>query len=169
MTEAALKSRTTDKPKQQKPGTETAKSANILPFEMPQMEVPAALSELAAKSVDQARQSCSQMTTAAEQMSHVFEEAYAAAIKSLAEYSAKTAEATQSNANLAFDLVRDLVAAKSFSDVVELSTRAMRQQSELLSAQTREFMTLAQKIASDTTKPMTTGAARMFKVPPALS
>ncbi len=163
MAEAVLKSHTSERQKSHKGGAEGSKRPAILPFEMPQMEMPAAFSELAVKSVDQAKQSCHQMTAATEWMTDVFGETYATAAKNVAEYGTKAAEAAQANANLAFDLTRDLVAAKSFSELVELSTTALRKQSELLSAQTRDFMTLAQKIATDATKPMMTGASKVFE------
>ena len=71
--------------------------------------------------------------------------------------------AMDANADVAFDCARDLVAAKSFSELVERSTANMRKQFDALSAQNQELMTLAQKIMTESTKPIAAAASKVFE------
>lgn len=116
-------------------------------------EVPAPVRELAEKSVQQAKDGYARWKAAAEETSDAFEDAYATASKGYKEFSRKSVEVTRSNVNAHFDFLQALIGAKSVSQAVELQTSFARQQFEVLTSQAKELSTLAQKAATDGSKP----------------
>ena len=131
-------------------------------FELPKMEVPAAFREIAESGLSQARNSCEKLKAAAEEATDVLETAYATASKGTTEYGLKLIEATHANTNAAFDFAGELMSAKSFSEMIELSAKHARQQFETLSHQTKELTAIAQKVASETSEPIKTGVSKVF-------
>lgn len=125
--------------------------------EFPKLEFPAAYRELAEKGVSQAKQNYERLRTASEEASDLIETSYNTAIRGVSEYGLKMIEAFRANANAQFDYARDLLGAKSVSDVVELSSAHARKQFETVSAQSKELATLAQKISTEATEPMKAG------------
>jgi phasin len=132
-------------------------------FEMPKMEVPAAFRELAEKSVSQAKENYEKMKSAAEQATDVLEDTYATATKGVSDYGLKVIEAARENTNAAFDFATELMTVKSLSEVVELSTAHTRKQFEALTAQSKELVAIAQKVATDTAEPMKESFGKAFK------
>jgi phasin len=132
-------------------------------FEMPKMEIPAAFREFAEKSVTQAKETYEKMKSAAEEATDVLEDTYSTASKGASDYGLKMIEAARLNTNSAFDFATDLMAVKSLSEFVELSTAHMRKQYEALTAQTKELATLAQKVATDTAEPVKESMSKAFK------
>jgi phasin len=131
-------------------------------FEIPKMEVPAAFREFAEKGVSQAKESYEKLKTAAEEATDVLESTYANASKGATEYGLKMIEAARINTNAAFDFAAELMSVKSFSEMIELSTGHARKQFETLSAQTKEFTALAQKVATETSEPIKSGVSKVF-------
>ena len=111
------------------------------------MEVPAAFREFAEKSVSQAKETYEKMKSVAEEATDVLEETYATATKGAADYGLKVIEAARVNTNAAFDFATELMAVKSLSEAIELSTaytpQAVR---ERAAAQAKELVALAQKV-----------------------
>jgi phasin len=160
MTEA-----TTTAPKTKaKPATAfEAPKFDIPSFDMPKLEIPAAFREMAEKSVSQAKDTWEKVKTATEEASGVLETSYATASKGAADYGLKVIDLARTNTNAAFDFASQLFAAKSVSDVVELSTAHVRSQFEAATAQAKELTTLAQKVATDTVEPIKAGVTSAFK------
>src|SRR5690242_16676499 len=132
-------------------------------FEMPKMEIPAAFREFAEKSVSQAKENYEKMKSAAEEATDLLEGTYATASKGASDYGFKVIEAARANTNAAFDFATELMAVKTFSDFVELSTGHARKQFEALTAQTKELAALAQKVAADTAEPVKESVTKAFK------
>jgi phasin len=132
-------------------------------FEMPKMEIPAAFREFAEKSVSQAKENYEKMKSAAEEATDLLEGTYATASKGASDYGFKVIEAARANTNAAFDFATELMAVKTFSDFVELSTGHARKQFEALTAQTKELAALAQKVATDTAEPVKESVTKAFK------
>jgi phasin len=132
-------------------------------FEMPKMEVPAAFRELAEKSVSQAKETYEKMKSAAEEATDVLEDTYATATKGVSDYGLKVIEAARENTNAAFDFATELMTVKSLSEVVELSTAHTRKQFEALTAQSKELVALAQKVATETSEPVKESFGKAFK------
>jgi phasin len=131
-------------------------------FEIPKMEVPAAFREIAEKSIAQAKEGYDKMKSAAEEATDMLEDTYATASKGYSAYGLKLIEVARTNSNAAFDLFGELLAAKSYSEVVELSSTFMREQFDTMSAQAKELAEQAQKVATETVEPMKEGFTSAF-------
>jgi len=123
-------------------------------FELPKMEVPPAFREIAEKGIEQAKGNYEKIKIAAEQATDVLEETYTTASSGCTAYGAKLIETARTNSNAAFDLFGELMAAKSYSEVVEKTTAYMRTQFETLTAQAKELGEHAQKVATETAEPI---------------
>jgi phasin len=132
-------------------------------FEMPKMEIPAAFREFAEKGVSQAKENYDKMKTAAEEATGLLEHTYATASKGATEYGSKVIEAARTNTNATFDFASELMNAKSFSDIVELSTAHAHKQFETLTTQSKELAALAQKVATETAEPVKESVSKVFK------
>lgn len=127
------------------------------------IEAPAAFREFAEKGLSQAKDNYDKMKSAAEEAGSLMETTYHSATKGAADYGLKLIETARINSNAAFDYASELVAAKSLSEVLELSTTHARKQFEALTAQTRELATLAQKVMTETAEPLKDGMTRVVK------
>ena len=103
------------------------------------------------------------MKSAAEEATAVLEDTFTTASKNASDYGLKVIEATRVNTNAAFDYYTELMAVKSFSELVELSTAHARKQFEAVTAQTQEFAALAQKVATETSEPIKESMTKAFK------
>src|SRR5262245_61456908 len=132
-------------------------------FEMPKLEIPAAFREFAEKSVSQAKETYEKMKTAAEEATDVLEDTYATASKGASDYGLKLIETARVNTNAAFDFATQLMAVKSLSEVVELSTAHARKQFETATEQTKELAALAQKVATEAAEPIKGSVTKAFQ------
>ncbi len=132
-------------------------------FEIPTMEVPPAFREVAEKGMAQAKQNYEKFKTTAEQATDMMEETYATASKGCSGYGLKVIETARANANAAFDLYGELLSAKSYSEVVELTTSYMRSQFDTVTAQAKEWTEHAQKVATETAEPIKESIASFGK------
>ncbi len=123
-------------------------------FEMPKFEVPTAFRELAEKGLATAKENYEKMKGVAEEATDALEETYSTASKGCSGYGLKVIDAARVNSNAAFDLCGELLTAKSYAEVVELSTAFMRKQFETMTAQTKELAEEAQKVATDCAEPI---------------
>ena len=123
-------------------------------------EAPAAFRDIAEKSLSHAKDNYEKMKSAAEEATSVLEDTYATATKGAADYGLKVIELARENSNAAFDFAAELLGAKTFSEVVELSTAHARKQFETLSEQGKELATLAQKVATEAAEPIKEGMSK---------
>ena len=131
-------------------------------FEMPKMEVPTAFREIAEKGVTQAKANYEKMKSAAEDATEMLEDTYATASKGCSGYGLKLIETARANSNAAFDLMGELLTAKSYAEMVELTTAYMRAQFDTMTAQAKELADHAQKVATDTVEPIKEGFTSAF-------
>lgn len=129
-------------------------------FELPKVEMPAAFREFAERGVAQCKDTYEKMKAAAEEATDVLETTYSTATKGASDYGLKMIEAARFNTNAAFDFAGELITAKSFSEVIELSSVHARKQFEALTQQTKELGALAQKVATETAEPIKSGMNR---------
>ncbi|MEX0589644.1 MAG: phasin [Xanthobacteraceae bacterium] len=127
------------------------------------IEMPEMFRDMAEKGVEQAKESYARMRTAAEETTDLVEDTYLTATRGATEFSLKAIEALRANVNSSFDFARQLLAAKSPSEAVELSSMHMREQFDVLSAQAKDFSALAQKVATETAEPMKSSVNKTFK------
>jgi phasin len=126
-------------------------------FDMPKVEMPAAFREFAERGVAQAKDTYEKMKAVAEEATDVLETTYSTASKGASDYGMKMIEAARVNTNAAFDYAGELLAAKTLSEVMELSSTHARKQFEAFTRQSKELGALAQKVATDTAEPIKTG------------
>lgn len=126
-------------------------------------EIPAAFRELAEKNASQAMEICERMKGTADDMTDRLKEAYTTATKGANDYGLQLLEASRAHANAAFDYAIKLLAVKSLSELVELSTAHVRKQLDVLTEQSKKLTSLAQKVASETAEPIKEGVTKVFK------
>ena len=132
-------------------------------FEIPTPEVPAAFREIAEKGLAQAKQNYEKMKTVAEDATDAIETSYSNASKGASEYGLAVIANTRTNTNAMFDLMGALMGAKSYAEVVELSSGFARQQFETLTAQAKELNAVAQKAGTETFEPIKAGFSNAVK------
>ena len=128
-------------------------------FEMPSMEMPAAFREFAEKGISQAKENYEKCKAAAETATEVMEDTYSTASKGYTDYGRKLIDCARTNTDAAFDLYTELLGAKSVAEVVELTTAYMRSQFETATAQSKDLIEHAQKVANETAEPIKEGFA----------
>src|SRR5262252_2788231 len=131
-------------------------------FEIPKVEMPAAFREFAERGVAQAKDTYEKMKAAAEEATDVLESTYSTATKGCSDYGLKVIEVSRANTNAAFDFAGEIMAAKTLSEVVELTSAHARKQFEALTAQSKELSALAQKVATETAEPIKAGVNKAF-------
>jgi len=131
-------------------------------FDIPNIEMPAAFREFAERGVAQAKDNYEKMKAAAEEATDLLETTYSTATKGASDYGLKVIEAARANTNAAFDFAGELLAAKTVSEVVELTGAHTRKQFETMTQQGKELSALMQKLASETTEPIKSGMTKVF-------
>jgi phasin len=131
-------------------------------FDMPKVEMPAAFREFAERGVAQAKDTYEKMKAVAEEATDVLETTYTTASKGASDYGLKVIESARVNTNAAFDYAGELFAAKTFSEVIEVSSTHARKQFEALTRQSKELSALAQKVATETAEPIKSGMNKAF-------
>lgn len=132
-------------------------------FDMPRFEVPGAYRELAEKGIAQAKQNYERFKSVAEDSNELMEATCTAAMRGASECGLKMIEAMRANVNAQFDFARDLLAVKSPSEAVELSSTHARKQFDAFSTQSKELASLAQKVSSETAEPLKAGFNRALR------
>jgi phasin len=129
---------------------------------MPKFEVPVAFREFAEKGIAQAKENYEKVKSAAEQATDVFEDTYSTASKGCASYGVKLIETARANSDATFDLMNELLSAKSYSEVVELSSAYMRKQFDAMIVQAKELSEHAQKVATEIAEPIKESLSSTF-------
>jgi phasin len=136
--------------------------SDAMKFDLPKMEIPTAFREIAEKGVSQAKENYEKLKAVAEEATDVLEETYSTASRGAADYGLKLIEVARANTNATFDFAGELMNAKTFSEVVELSTAHARKQFEALTTQSKELTAIAQKVAMETAEPVKNGVSKAF-------
>jgi len=118
---------------------------------------------IAETSISQAKDTYTKMKTAAEEATGIMETTCANASKGAADYGLKVVEIARTNSNAAFDFATELLGARSFAQAIEISTAHSRRQIEALTEQTRELLSLAQKVAVHAATPIKDGITTIVK------
>lgn len=78
------------------------------------------------------------------------------------DYQLKILAAAQANINAIFEYAQDAIQAQSVSELMELSATHSRRQLETLAQQSREIAGAAQKLATETARPLTGSFGSQF-------
>jgi len=146
----------------------TKPAATVTPFDafnvqMPSVEVPAAFRDFAEKSIAQARDAYAKLKSTAEEATDALEATYENTRKGVVALGVKSLDAAKVSSDASFALARDLFAAKTFAEVIELQTSFARKQFDTLSEQVKELQEFTTKFVTDATKPVTTQIEKTFK------
>jgi len=126
----------------------------LLKFDLPKVEVPEACREFAEKSIAQVKDGYEKMRTAAEESTDALVKSYAKGTDGAREFGLKLIADARANSNAFMDLMGEVMAAKSYSQVAELSAGFMRQQLETASEQAKGLVELAQNAVAQTSEPV---------------
>ena len=129
------------------------------PFEMPKIEFPVNLRELAKEVMAQTRENYEQIETVANETMRMLVSTQSAAAKSVVDYRAWMMKVAHGNVIAAFDFAQNLATAKSVLDVIEFSKAHARVQFDALTAQNKELTELAHNVATQMAEPIKTSLA----------
>jgi phasin len=155
-----------DAPAAPKAKAKASAAANVFEmpkFDVPKVELPTAFREMAEKGIAMAKENYERMKGAADEATDLLEETYSTASKGCSGYGLKVLDAARANSNATFDLFGELLAAKSYAEVVERSTAFMRKQFDAVTAQAKELTEEAQKLASECSEPIKESFANAFR------
>jgi len=149
--------------------TKSTKAAPATPFgdfeafSMPKMEVPAALREATEKGIEQARDAYAKVKTAAEDATDVMEDTFETSRQGAVEFNHKAVDAAKANTDAAFTFIKDVMAAKTLAEAIELQSTFARQQFDALSSQAKDMQEFATKLSSDVSAPVKDAFEKSFK------
>ncbi|HEY2756449.1 MAG TPA: phasin family protein [Pseudolabrys sp.] len=106
------------------------------------------------KGAAQLKETTDKFSAATEQTSKLAEDSFASAAKGLKNYNVKTIEFAQLNFEAACDYTKQLMSAKSPTEMVELWTSYVSKQFQVLTEQSREFAMLSQRMATEAAEPL---------------
>ncbi|MEP0232879.1 phasin [Roseibium sp.] len=132
-------------------------------FAMPQMEVPAVFREATEKGIEQARDAYAKVKTAAEDATDVMEDTFETSRQGAVEFNHKAVDAAKANTDAAFTFIKDVMAAKTLAEAIELQSTFARQQFDTLSSQAKDMQEFATKLSSDVTAPVKDAFEKSFK------
>jgi phasin len=126
-------------------------------LEMPSFAVPASFQDFAETNANYRRETLQALKATTDEMVEIVENTYAASIKSVGDYGLEAMEAARANIDAVFDFGRDVIAAKSFSDMAEISTAQANRQFTAMVSQNGGLWALAWKVAANTAQPIANG------------
>ena len=127
-------------------------------------EMPTSVVDLFEKSVARAKDAHEKMASIVEHSAQAFDEAFSCANRGATEYRTKLMDIARTNANAAFDLAREVIEAKSISEMLESTLAHQRRQLELAAAQMKDLTALTQKVVTEATEPLRNGMTEPFKL-----
>jgi phasin len=149
--------------KASKPGKSAGNPFEAFTFPAPTFEVPAALRDLAEKSVSTARDTYAKIKSATDDATGLVEETFETAREGAFAIGVKTLDAAKSNSDASFEYARDLFGAKTVSEMIELQSSFARKQFDALTEQFKEFQVLGEKFVTDTAKPVSDKVEKTMK------
>ncbi len=140
----------------------TTRTATSKPASSPMTDAPQAFREMAETGTAQAKEAYEKMNTATAEATDLIRQSCSTAVEGAQVYNSKLLEFAQTNLKVAFDFAQKLLAVKSPSEFMELSTEHARKQLEILTEQTKELAALGQKVTLATAEPLKTGVTKTF-------
>jgi hypothetical protein len=92
------------------------------------------------------------------------EEAFAKAARGSTDCHVRLVEMAHANADAAYDLAGELMAAESMAQLITLSANGARRQVDAAAAQFKELTGLARKVATETAEPISATMSRAFRL-----
>ncbi|MCB8836983.1 phasin family protein [Aurantimonas sp. VKM B-3413] len=105
------------------------------------------------KSMEQSKEAYGRMKSAADEATRALESTMENAHQGSLQLSKKAIDAMRTNAELGFQHLDQMMAAKSFADIIEMQTAYVRKQIEMATDQVKDMQSLTQSVAQDMLKP----------------
>jgi phasin len=140
----------------------TTHTATSKPARSPMTDAPQAFRAIAETGTAQAKEAYEKMNAATAEATDLIRKSCSTAVEGAQVYNSKLLEFAQTNLKVAFDFAQKLLAVKSPSEFMELSTEHARKQLEILTEQTKELAALGQKVMLATSEPLKTGVTKAF-------
>lgn len=134
-----------------------------LRFDVPFFNMQTIFGGLAEQAATRAQANFAQMRATSEEITAAVCDACSTNAKRAADYNTKLIEISHINTSSTLDFISQLADARSFADLVELSTAHSRKTFEATSAQNRELWDLAQKVATETAEPIKQSFNRVLR------
>jgi len=125
--------------------------------------LPGVFGVLAEQGIARAQANCEKIKIASEQISESLRETYSANSEGATSYGLKVIEISNANTAAAMDFFVHLLGSKSVTDVINLSAEQARKMFVATSAQNRELLELAQKLAKEASDPVRKRVASVFQ------
>jgi phasin len=122
-----------------------------------------AFKDVAQQGANYGKEFAEKSEAAAREAGQSFQRSYEKASDEAADFRAQWIEMLRENANASFDFAQKLVAARSPSEVLELTAAHSRRQFETFLQQGQQLTDLAQKAATGAVKPMQDGMKKVFE------
>ncbi len=116
-------------------------------------EVPEMFRNVAEQGLNQTRDAYSKLKTVAEEATDALEESFGKSREGMMEFQRKSLEISKSNADAAFDLVRQLLGVTSVTDAFQLQTAFVRERFESLVDYSKDVQATCEKVANEAAKP----------------
>ncbi len=130
--------------------------------DMPFFDIRAIFGGFAEPAVTRAKANFEQMKEASEAVTAGLFDAWSANARRAADYGTKVIEISNANTSSALQFFGQLADARSFADLVNLSSTHSRKTFEAASAQNRELWHLAQEVATETAEPIKKSFSRVL-------
>jgi phasin len=131
-------------------------------YEIPKMEVPAEFREMTDMGLGHARDAYAKAKVASEEAADLLQNTYTTIATSATNYNLKIIEIARGNTKAALDYANALLGVKALSEFVELSSAHACKQFDIVSAQNKELLALAQNFAAEAAEPIRTGISKVF-------
>jgi phasin len=106
------------------------------------------------KGAAQMRETSDRLNASTEQTVKMLENSFASGVNALKDYNLKAFEFTQANLQATFQNAKQLVSAKSPSEMLELWSKCTSKQFETFAEQAKELAALGQRLATDSAEPL---------------
>ena len=114
------------------------------------------------RAANAARETAARASEGPREAADRMQESSAKATEGFRDYQLKMLSAAQANVNALFEYAQDAIQAQSVSELMEVSASHTRRQLEAIAEQSREIASAAQKLASDTARPLAGGLGGQF-------
>ena len=115
------------------------------------------------KSTKAARETIERGIRSAEEATNGAKLSFLSSFAGLRELNIKLIDMAHANADAVFDLAQEVASVQAPSDLVAIWSAHANRQFEMMTKQTRELTELGQKLASQSTEPLTRGVNEAFR------
>ncbi|MBR0785032.1 phasin [Bradyrhizobium iriomotense] len=134
-----------------------------LQFDVPFFNMQTMFGSFAEQGATRAQANFAKVRATSEEVTAALCDACSTNARRAADYGIKLIEISHTNTTSTLDFISQLVDARSFADLVNLSTAHSRKTFEATSAQNRELWDLAQKVATETAEPIKQSFNRVLR------